>query len=111
MDAVTYARAQERRVRFSVDLRSLSEQVDVLLTPTTPSPALPDLTNTGNSMFQGPWKSCGLPTITVPSGVAISGLPLGVQLVGSSFGEGKLLSAARWCERVLDIGLSPPSAK
>ncbi len=111
IDAVTYAQAQERRVRFSVDLRSLSEQVDVLLTPTTPSPALPDLTNTGNSMFQGPWTSCGLPTITVPSGVAISGLPLGVQLVGSSFGEEKLLSAARWCERVLDIGLSPPSAK
>ena len=108
IDAVTYSRAQERRVRFGVDMQSLSREADLLLTPTTPSPALPDLTNTGNSMFQGPWTSCGLPTITLPSGVATSGLPLGIQLVAGSFEEAKLLSAARWCERVLDVSLSPP---
>ena len=108
IDAVTYARAQERRVRFGVDMQSLCQEADLLLTPTTPSAALPDLTNTGNSMFQGPWTSCGLPTLTLPSGVATSGLPLGIQLVAGSFEEAKLLSAARWCERVLDVSLSPP---
>ena len=106
--SVTYSQAQERRGHFCVDMQFLSERADILLTPTTPSPALPDLTNTGNAMFQGPWTSCGLPTITLPSGVATSGLPLGIQLVASSFEEGRLFSAARWCEDVLDVSLSPP---
>ncbi len=107
-DAVTYSRALERRRQFSADMRNLAEEVDVLLTPSTPTAALPDLTNTGNTMFQGPWTSCGLPTITLPTGLAASGLPLGIQLAGSYFGESGLLAAARWCEERLAVRLSPP---
>jgi hypothetical protein len=29
-------------------------------------------------------------------------------LAGAAFAEGKLLAAARWCEKVLDVHLSPP---
>ncbi|HIF43278.1 MAG TPA: amidase, partial [Dehalococcoidia bacterium] len=54
-DAVTYSRALERRVRFSADMRVLADQVDVLLTPSTPTAPLADLTNTGDTRFQGPW--------------------------------------------------------
>ena len=107
-DAVTYARAMERRQQFITDMRRLAERVDVLLTPSTPTPSLPDLTNTGNTMFQGPWTSCGLPAISLPSGLAESGLPLGIQLVGPYFGEAGLLGAARWCEQALGVSLSPP---
>ena len=82
--------------------------VDVLLTPSTPTAALPDLTNTGNTMFQGPWTSCGLPAITIPSGMALSGLPLGIQLAASPFAEARLLAATRWCEGVLNLQLTPP---
>ncbi len=103
-----YSRAMERRQRFVTDMRRLANRPGVLLTPTTPQPAQPDRTNTGNTMFQGPWTSCGLPTITLPSGLAESGLPLGVQLAGPYLGEGDLLAAAAWCERVLDVHLSPP---
>ena len=85
----------------------LSEKADLLLTPSTPTPALADLTNTGNTMFQGPWTSCGLPAITVPSGLAESGLPLGMQLIAAPFQESRLLAAARWCEAVLDLHLLP----
>ena len=80
----------------------------MLLTPSTPTPALADLTNTGNTAFQGPWTSCGLPTITIPSGLAESGLPMGLQIIAAPFREERLLAAARWCERVLDVHLSPP---
>jgi aspartyl-tRNA(Asn)/glutamyl-tRNA(Gln) amidotransferase subunit A len=71
---------------------------------------LANLTNTGNTMFQGPWTSCGLPTITIPSGLAESGLPFGLQIIAGPFQEERLLSAARWCERVLDVQLTPPIA-
>ena len=107
-DAVTYSRAMERRRQFVTDMRLLAEQADILLTPSTPQPAQADVTNTGSRLFQGPWTSCGLPTITLPSGLAESGLPLGIQLAGPYLGEARLLTAARWCEQTLNIRLSPP---
>lgn len=107
-DAVSYSRALERRQRFIYDLRELAGKVDALLTPATPTPALPDRTNTGNTMFQGPWTSAGLPAIAIPSGLAASGLPLGLQLVGADFAEARLLAAAAWCERALAVELTPP---
>jgi aspartyl-tRNA(Asn)/glutamyl-tRNA(Gln) amidotransferase subunit A len=107
-DAVVYSRAMERRRRFVTDMELLSEKADILLTPSTPTPALADLTNTGSPMFQGPWTSCGLPAISIPSGLAASGLPLGIQLVAAPLSEPRLLAAARWCERVLNVHLSPP---
>ena len=108
IDAVSYSRAKERRLQFVTDMELLAEKADVLLTPSTPTPALADLSNTGNTMFQGPWTYCGLPAITVPSGLAHSGLPLGIQLAASPFAEARLLAAARWCEMVLDLDLAPP---
>ncbi len=104
----TYSRAQERRQQFIVEMARLAESVDVLLTPSTPTPALADLTNTGNTIFQGPWTSCWLPAITIPSGVAESGLPMGIQMAGAYFGEQRLLVAACWCEKTLGVNLAPP---
>jgi Asp-tRNA(Asn)/Glu-tRNA(Gln) amidotransferase A subunit family amidase len=49
-----------------------------------------------------------LPAITLPSGIAESGLPFGIQLVASPFAETRLLSAAAWCESVLGVDLVPP---
>ena len=106
--SAVYSRAQEHRQQFIVEMARLAEQVDVLLTPSTPTPALADLTNTGNTMFQGPWTSCGLPVITIPSGLAGSGLPLGIQMAGASFREKELLAAARWCEKVMAVDLALP---
>ena len=107
-DAVTYTKALERRLRFSADMRVLAEQADVLLTPSTPTAPLADLTNTGDTRFQGPWTSCGLPTITLPAGLAKSGLPMGIQFIASPFEEARLLAIARWCEKIIDVQLAPP---
>ena len=110
-DGQTYSRALERRQQFTAEMQALAGKADVLLTPSTPTPALPDITNTGNTMFQGPWTSCGLPVITIPSGLADSGLPFGIQLASAPFSESKLLAAARWCENVLGVELSPPMSR
>ena len=107
-DPVVYSRALERRLRFITDMHQLAEKADVLLTPSTPTPSLPDVTNTGNTMFQGPWTSCGLPTITVPSGLGESGLPFGIQFIARPYNEAGLLAAAHWCESILGVNLFPP---
>jgi amidase len=49
-----------------------------------------------------------LPAIALPSGLAESGLPLGIQMVASPFAEARLLAAAKWCEEVLGVELNPP---
>jgi aspartyl-tRNA(Asn)/glutamyl-tRNA(Gln) amidotransferase subunit A len=108
-DGTTYSKALERRLRFSADMKVLAEQADVLLTPSTPTAPLADLTNTGDTRFQGPWTSCGLPTITLPAGLAESGLPMGIQLIAPPFEEARLLAIARWCEKVIDVQLAPPA--
>jgi Asp-tRNA(Asn)/Glu-tRNA(Gln) amidotransferase A subunit family amidase len=107
-EGVTYSRALERRLKFTADAHRLAARADVLLTPATPTPALADRTNTGNAMFQGPWTSVGLPAISIPSGLAPSGMPLGIQLAAAPFAEARLLAAARWCEMVLDVHQRPP---
>ena len=107
-DGIAYSRALERRRAFTDDMQQLSARCDVLLTPATPAPSQPDRTNTGDPAFQGPWTSCGLPAIALPSGLAESGLPLSIQLVASPFAEARLLSAAQWCENVMAVNLNPP---
>lgn len=109
-DATEYSKALERRLRFTADMKLLAEQADVLLTPSTPTAALADVTNTGDTRFQAPWTSCGLPAITLPACLAGSGLPLGIQLIAPPFEEARLLAIARWCEKIMDVQLMPPVA-
>ena len=106
--AVTYVQAQRIRRKFRRDMEEAIRGFDILMTPTTTSAAPQDLTTTGNPMFQSPWTTCGFPTITLPSGLSESGLPLGVQLAAAPFAEETLLAAAHWVEQVLDISITPP---
>ena len=107
-DVVTYSQVQERRQQFIADMANMAGKADILLTPSTPTPALADLTTTGNTMYQGPWTSCGLPTVTIPSGLSASGLPFGIQLGAGPGEDASLLAAAKWCETVLNVDLMPP---
>ena len=107
--ATKYLQAMRLRRQFRHDMVQMVGQVDVVLTPATPAPAPNDRTTTGDASFQVPWTSSGLPTVTLPSGLSETGMPLAVQLGGLPFEEGKLLGASKWCENVLDIRLSPPN--
>ena len=108
--AVTYVQAQRIRQRFRRDMEETIRGFDILLMSTTDSPAPRDLSTTGNFMYQSPWTSCGFPTISLPSGLSESGLPLGIQLVSAPFAEETLLAAAQWCEGVLAFRSRPPDA-
>jgi aspartyl-tRNA(Asn)/glutamyl-tRNA(Gln) amidotransferase subunit A len=101
-----YVRALRIRRQFRREMRPLLERYDVLLTPTTPTPA-PEGMATGDASFQLPWSISGLPSITVPCGLTTSGLPLGIQLVSGHFTEAPLLSAAAWCEDILGRASAP----
>jgi aspartyl-tRNA(Asn)/glutamyl-tRNA(Gln) amidotransferase subunit A len=105
---VDYLRAQQIKRLFRREMDKVMKQYDCLLTPTTSSPAPQGLSSTGNPWFQVPWSFSGLPTITIPSGLSDSGLPLGIQLVGAAYSEGKLLAAAKWCEGVMNFSFPPP---
>ena len=104
--AVEYLRSQRIKRQFRRDMDQLMSGYDCLLTPTTSSPAPRSLSSTGNAWFQVPWSFSGLPTITIPTGLSREGLPLGVQIVGKSYSEGKLLSQAGWCEKVVSFSSS-----
>jgi aspartyl-tRNA(Asn)/glutamyl-tRNA(Gln) amidotransferase subunit A len=99
-------------VGYRADMRWLADQAlaryDVLLTPTASGPAPRDRTITGDTRFQSAWSYTGLPSISIPVGLSGQGLPLGAQMAAPPFQEARLLRAARFAERVLDVHLAPP---
>jgi aspartyl-tRNA(Asn)/glutamyl-tRNA(Gln) amidotransferase subunit A len=99
--AVDYVEANRARLQFRDAVMPLLEGHDALLTPTAPGPAPAGLASTGDAWFCAPWSSAGVPAISLPSGLADSGLPHAVQLVGAAGRETPLLGVAAWCETVL----------
>ena len=105
---VDYINSQRIRGLFIEEVSTFLSQVDVLLTPSTPTPAPADLSNTGNPMFQGLWTLTGAPAITIPSGLSTTNMPLGLQILGNWYDENHLLLIARWFEALLHLRLIPP---
>jgi Asp-tRNA(Asn)/Glu-tRNA(Gln) amidotransferase A subunit family amidase len=108
LSAVEYVRANRRRAAFREEMAPLFARYDVLLTPVAPAPAPKGLASTGDPSFCAPWSFIGTPSIALPSALAASGLPLAVQLTAGTGREDRLLTAAAWCESVLDFRASPP---
>jgi amidase len=92
-------------------MSALLAGVDAILMPTAPGTAPAGLTTTGPGIFCGPASFTGLPSISLPSGVAPNGLPFSVQLIGPALGESKLLNVAAWVEGALDFHQHPPVAR
>lgn len=106
--STTYLHAQRIRGRFRSELTVSMEDVDALLIPSAPTPALKGLASTGDAAFNAPWSLAGFPTVTIPSGLTGDCLPLGVQLVTKPYEEAKLLGDAAWCESALSFKAEPP---
>ena len=104
----TYLKALRLRREFRATMNEVAQQADVLMMPATPEPAPRDLNTTGDAAFQSPWTAAGLPTIVVPSGLSELGMPMAVQFAAPFAEEGRLLGAARWCERVAGLNEGPP---
>ncbi len=101
---------QARKVRKLVieAYTSLYRQVDILVTPTTPGVAfgLGEKTHDPlalylEDIFTVGANVAGVPAISIPCGRdEASSLPIGIQLIGRRFDDGRLLSLAHAYERV-----------
>jgi len=104
-----YGKAQLARSRIAADFdRVFNDGVDLLLTPTTPSPAfrLGEKVSDPVAMYLADTFVCavslaGLPAISLPIG-RTEGLPVGVQLIGPAAGDERVLTVAAALERVVD---------
>lgn len=95
-----YLQAQRIRQIISDEFRQAFTEVDLILSPSTPSPAfkLGEKSTDPVSMYLSdvytiPANLAGLPALSMPAGFAEQ-LPVGVQLIGPHFSEEKLLHAA-----------------
>jgi aspartyl-tRNA(Asn)/glutamyl-tRNA(Gln) amidotransferase subunit A len=84
--------------------------VDLLLTPTTPTPAFRagEKTDDPVAMYLADIFVCavslaGLPAMSIPVGSS-EGLPVGAQLIAPAFGERRMLAVASAVESALDAG-------
>jgi aspartyl-tRNA(Asn)/glutamyl-tRNA(Gln) amidotransferase subunit A len=101
-----YLQAQKVRQLITDDFRRAFEQVDLLIGPTTPTPAFhigakmnDPVTMYLNDIYTIGANLAGLPALSMPCG-QIDGLPMGLQLVGPHFSESRLLNAAHRYEQV-----------
>lgn len=108
-----YKRAQQVRTLIRQDFQTAFAEVDVIVSPTTPTPAFrfgekaDPLTMYLNDIYTIPVNLAGLPAISVPCGLQ-DGLPVGLQLIGRPFDETTLLRAAHAYEQASGFtGLRP----
>ena len=96
-----YKKAQQVRTLLTRDFLAAFEQVDVLVTPTAPTPAfkLGEKTDDPLSMYLADIYTvtaslAGICGISVPCGQSSQGLPIGAQILGKHFDEASVLRAA-----------------
>jgi len=100
-----YLQAQKVRTLIKRDFDEAWSKVDVVLTPTTPSPAFAFGEKSGDPLamylediFTVTVNMAGLPGLAVPAGLSSEGTPLGLQLIGKPFDEGTLFRAGQAIE-------------
>jgi aspartyl-tRNA(Asn)/glutamyl-tRNA(Gln) amidotransferase subunit A len=110
-----YIKAQKVRALINADFARAFSEVDLLLSPTTPTVAFPlgDKTSDPVTMYLNDIYTiganlAGLPALSMPCGFSGS-LPVGVQLIGPHFGEGRLLAAAHRYQQETDWHLRAPA--
>ena len=97
-----YLRAQRVRSLIARDFSDAFQEVDAILTPTSPTPAfkLGEKTSDPLQMYLADIYTvtgdlAGIPGISVPCGKTREGLPIGLQILGPHFGESTILQLAR----------------
>jgi aspartyl-tRNA(Asn)/glutamyl-tRNA(Gln) amidotransferase subunit A len=114
-----YGQAQKVRTKIAGDFKSAFNQVDFVVTPTSPSVAFKLGEKTAdplsmylNDFFTVPMSLAGIPAISIPAGLAQPGgggpeLPVGFQIASPAFGERKLLDAAYALEQGICFNVRP----
>ena len=111
-----YLKAQRVRALIADDFARAFAEVDVLISPTTPTPAFAIGAKTNdpvtmylNDIYTIGANLAGLPALSVPCGF-VNGLPVGMQVIGGHFTEARLLAVAHRYQRETDWHQRAPEA-
>jgi len=111
-----YKKASQVRALIKRDFDEAFAKCDVILTPTTPTPAFRVGERTDDPMqmylsdiFTISTNLAGIPGISVPCGFTAAGLPVGVQFLASHFQEGRLIQFASAYEKQAHIEQRRPT--
>lgn len=110
-----YLQAQKIRRMIADDFQDAFRSCDVIAGPVAPSVAW-KIGEHGNDpladyladIFTLPGSLAGLPGMSIPCGFGEGGMPVGLQLIGNYFGEGRLLNAAHRFQQATDFHLRQP---
>lgn len=96
-----YKKAQQVRTLIKADFENAFKDVDLIVTPTSPTPAFKLGEKTADPLqmyladiFTISVNLAGVPGISIPCGFTSDNLPIGLQLIGKHFGEETLLKAS-----------------
>jgi aspartyl-tRNA(Asn)/glutamyl-tRNA(Gln) amidotransferase subunit A len=108
-----YGTALKVRTKIADDFKTAFARFDFVVTPTSPWTAFELGAKTDdplamylNDFCTVPMPLAGIPAISIPSGLS-DGLPVGFQLAGPAFSEGRILDAAYALERAIGFDGSP----
>ena len=109
-----YKKAQKVRTLIKQDFEKVFEHYDVIIGPTTPTPAFKigeniddPMTMYVNDILTIPVNLAGVPGISVPCGFD-GGLPLGLQIIGKHFDEACVYRVAHAFEQATDYHTQKP---
>jgi aspartyl-tRNA(Asn)/glutamyl-tRNA(Gln) amidotransferase subunit A len=110
-----YLKAQQIRRLIRDDFVKAFEGVDVIMGPTAPTTAFKlgeksddPVTMYLSDIYTIAVNLAGLPGMSIPAGL-VDGLPVGLQLIGNYFDEGRLLNAAHRYQQVTDWHTQRPA--
>lgn len=110
-----YKKAQKVRTLIKKDFDDVFEKYDVVIGPTTPTPAFrigekidDPLTMYANDILTIPVSLAGIPAVSVPCGQA-NGLPVGLQIAGKAFEESTVYRVAHAFEQATDHHKARPA--
>jgi aspartyl-tRNA(Asn)/glutamyl-tRNA(Gln) amidotransferase subunit A len=110
-----FLKAQKVRRLLALDFHRAFEKVDVILSPTAPTPAF-SLENESqmdpvslylNDLFTIPSSMAGLPAISIPGKLNKKGMPLGMQIIAKRFDEENVFRVAHNMERCFNFNYVP----
>lgn len=111
-----YKKASQVRALIKQDFEEALKRCDVILTPTTPTPAFKigekmddPLQMYLSDIFTISTNLAGIPGISVPCGFTRQGLPIGAQFLAGHFEEGKLLQIAAAFEKHANLTQRRPN--
>ena len=109
-----YKKALNMRSMITKEIKNIFKDFDVIIAPTATTTAFElgtfnnpvDMYNTDKCTILA--NLCGIPAVSVPCGFAKNNMPVGLQIMGDSFCEEKILNMAYAFEDAVSFKKSKP---